>query len=270
MNRRVACGLVSMLMACSTAERKLTADARDGSPSVDASGGGNTDAPTDGAAGSTDAAASTTCGNGVMNNGEACDDNNAASNDGCSSTCALEATQAVTVTALNMTVTDDGYTGSLASMTCANVAVTAWYTPTIAGTTITFGMDHAWVGDLTIKAVAPDNTVVTLASRPGLVEAGDNGTSPGGFGANALLAKAYPITFDTGAATSAEQMGANGGTVCQSNNICTFAPNAGSATAGTLAAFTGKPSTGAWKLCVGDGTSGDTGKIDRVTFTFAH
>ncbi len=270
MNRVAAFGIASLMVACSTAERRLTVDAAENGTVIDAppGTGGGTDGGTDAATGSTDAStAPATCGNGTMNNGEACDDSNIANNDGCSSACTLEATQAVTLTALNTTVTDDAYNGSLASMTCVNVAVTAWYTPTIAGTTVTFGMDHAWIGDLTIKLVAPDNTLVTLVSRPGVIEAADDGTgSPGSL---SMMAKGYPITFAPAAATSAEAMGGVT-TVCQSNNVCSFIPNNGAAAAGTLAAFNGKPSTGTWKLCVGDSTGGDVGKIDRVTLTFTH
>ena len=266
MNRAVAWGLMSLLVACSTAERRVPTDSSGDDPLIDAPAGGST---TDGASSDSTTSAGN-CGNGTVNNGEACDDNNAASNDGCSSACALEATQVVTVNALNLSVPDDAYNGTLGSMGCASVAVTAWYTPAIATATVTLGIDHTWVGDLTIKAVAPDNTTVTLASRPGLVEPADTGVAGTSYGTNSILAKGLPITFQDGAATSAEAMGAGASPVCQSNNVCMFAPAAGSAAAGTLAAFNGKPSTGTWKLCIGDSTFGDTGKIDRVTFTFTH
>jgi len=263
--RYLVFGLVGMLAACAKGEQRSDTDAR----TTDAAGSNMTlrDAATSDAARD---AASGTCGNGMMDSGEACDDNNMASSDGCSSACALEVTQTVTMTGLNLSIVDDGYNGTLASMACANVAVTAWYTPAIASASVILGVDHTWVGDLVIKAIAPDNTTVTLASRPGLTEAADDGATAGGFGTGADLSKSFPITFVTGAAASAESMGVGIGVVCQTDNVCQFAPNSGAATAGTLAAFNGKPSTGTWKLCIGDSTAGDPGKIDRVTLTFGH
>jgi cysteine-rich repeat protein len=209
------------------------------------------------------------CGDGSMDMGEACDDNNNANNDGCNAACALEPTQAVTLTAQNLSIVDDGYNGTIASMACVNVTVGAWYTPTIANTTVTVGADHEWIGDLVIKAVAPDNTTVTLVSRPGIAETVDDGTNSGN-GTSAELNRLYPITFVMGAPANAENMGQGITQVCGSNNVCMFAPNNGAAAAGTLASFNGKSSMGTWKLCVGDGGGLSVGKVDRVTFTFTH
>lgn len=264
---RLALFVLLVVAGCSRAERQVDTDA--GPSDVDANGSSGTDAPgTTDDAGADAPTSSGTCGNGSVNTGEACDDGNTASNDGCSGACALEPTQTVTVTALNQAITDDGYNGTLASMTCADVAVTAWHTPAIASMTVTVGMDHNWVGDLVIKLVSPANAVVTLASRPGYTEAADDGS--GGTGSGSTLNKSYPITFDGSATTSAESMGSGVSTVCLSNNICSFAPANGAAAAGNLATLNGTSSTGTWKLCVGDAGSLDTGKIDRVTLTFGH
>jgi hypothetical protein len=119
------------------------------------------------------------------------------------------------------------------------------------------------------KLVSPANTVVTLMSRPGAAEAADDGGA-GGFGNNANLDDAFPVTFATGATVVAENMGAglvSGDIVCQADGICAFDPNNGAAPPGDLTTFSGEASNGIWKLCVGDVTGGDTGAIDAVTLT---
>jgi subtilisin-like proprotein convertase family protein len=126
-------------------------------------------------------------------------------------------------------------------------------------------MAHTWVGDLVVKLISPANTVVTLMSRPGVVEAADDGTAAGGDSSNLVIG--FPVTWKDGAAVSAENMGntiANAGNVCQNDGICVFDPNAGAATPGKLAAFIGQAGPGTWKLCVGDGGLGDIGSIDQV------
>lgn len=259
--------IVGLAAACSRAERQVDTDARSGD--VDANASSGTDAPGASGDGGVDAPPSAgMCGNGTVNTGETCDDSNTASNDGCSSACALEPTQTVTAMALNLSIPDDAYNGTLPSMACADVVVTAWHTPAIANMTVTVGMDHTWVGDVVIKLVSPASTVVTLASRPGYAETADDGS--GGLGSSSALNKTYPITFDGSATTSAESMGSGANTVCLSNNVCSFAPANGAAAAGNLATFNGAASTGTWKLCAGDAGSLDTGKIDRVTLTFTH
>ena len=111
---------------------------------------------------------------------------------------------------------------------------------------------HTWVGDLIFSLVSPDGTTVVLMDRP----------SPG---SSADLASAAPITFDPGAAVSAEAM-ATGLTasqaVCQANGICEFYPNPG-----MLSAFGGVAASGTWRFCARDAGGGDTGTITSVTVT---
>ena len=270
MQRYIALGVLGLL-ACARGEATTDVDARVGG----GSGSGTEDdasmqGQTDGGMVDAPPTQSGVCGNGMMTGTEACDDNNTANNDGCSSTCTLEPTQTVTVMGLARTITDDGYTGALASMACVDVPVTAWYTPAITSMTVLTGIQHSWVGDLTIKVVHPDMTTVTLMSRPGVTEPTDNGGTAGN-GATGLLSTLYPPTFSQAAVTSAESMGVGGGTVCLNNaNNCVWLPANGSATAGTLANFNTKTSTGTWKVCVGDSNPQDTGSIDRIVLTFQH
>jgi subtilisin-like proprotein convertase family protein len=76
---------------------------------------------------------------------------------------------------------------------------------TILDLNVTVEIDHPWVGDLVIKLKGPSGQIVTLMSRPGLIEAADNGngTSPEG----SHLSRFQPIAFNDSAAKSAEQIG---------------------------------------------------------------
>jgi cysteine-rich repeat protein len=220
-----------------------------------------------------DADAGPVCGNGDVEGTEGCDDGNTVSGDGCTADCwALELTQTVTVgPTLATAITDDAYAGTLVSMTCVDLVAGAWTGASISAVEVELGITHTWIGDLVIKLISPANTVVTLMSRPGLVEFADDGTS--GVGEDSNLTSASPITFVQGAAASAENMGAgltNGQTSCLSNAICEYSPNAGAATPLTLAAFNGQSSPGTWQLCVGDSGAVDTGTIDAVTLTIEH
>ena len=169
-----------------------------------------------------------------------------------------------TANGLALAIPDDAYNGTLASMAHANLTVSGPAGSTITSATVVLSMTHTWVGDLTIKLVAPDGTVITLMSRPGFVESADDGT--GGAGDSSNLLNAFPITFHDGAGTSAELMGNSIGTsgaVCRDDATCTFAPANGAAPAGNLASLIGKSPTGTWNLSVGDSELGDLGTLDH-------
>ncbi|MFO0619142.1 MAG: proprotein convertase P-domain-containing protein [Polyangiaceae bacterium] len=213
------------------------------------------------------------CGNGVITSGEQCDDNNVANGDGCSSGCTCETSRSVqSGPGLNLAIPDDGYNGTLASMACVSLPVSAvtGCNQTISNLTVLLGMNHTWVGDLTIKLRSPAGTVVTLMSLPGFVEFADDGVDDGNNSGN--LVNGFPITFATGAATSAENMGAGGSAVnvCQNDGLCSYNPNPGAAAPGTLASFNGQTAAGTWQLCVGDSATFDTGSIDQVRLNFTY
>ena len=50
---------------------------------------------------------------------------------------------------------------------------------------------------MTLKLISPAGTVITLVSRPGVVESADNGTTAQGFGSADDVLFANPITFQT-------------------------------------------------------------------------
>jgi cysteine-rich repeat protein len=206
------------------------------------------------------------CGNGIVEGNEQCDDGNATPCDGCSPKCQLDTSITyATASGLNLAILDDGYNGTLASMACANVTVTASGDNVVDYVCPTVAMSHTWIGDLVIKLVSPANTVITLMSRPGVLETADDGTAINGDSSNLL--NTFPITWIDGKPTSAENMGntlSNAQVVCRDDMLCAYDPNNGAAAPGKLAAFIGQAGPGTWNLCVGDGGLGDVGTIDQV------
>jgi len=162
-------------------------------------------------------------------------------------------------------IPDNGYDGTLASMACFNVAGPSGI---ITDMSATVAIDHTWIGDLVIKVVAPDNTVLTLMSRPGFAETADDGT--GCCGDSSDLSAAAPVTFANGAATSAEDMGATiagNQVVCTDDGLCDYAPAPGAGPGTDFSDFIGMDATGTWQICVGDSVAADTGQIDETVST---
>jgi uncharacterized repeat protein (TIGR01451 family) len=123
------------------------------------------------------------------------------------------------------------------------------------------GVDHTWIGDLTMKLVPPSGSpIVTLTNRPGVAGAG--------FGDSSNLVSSATLTFDDEASDNPETMGNTIGDaqfVCQDDARCTYITNADAEAAGTLAAFDGSNASGTWQFCVGDSAAADTGQICSAT-----
>jgi cysteine-rich repeat protein len=222
------------------------------------------------------------CGDGILLGAEACDDGNADVNDGCTacavdpgftcigapSVCTAGAVSQVISTGpgFGLDVPDDAYDGTLTSMACVTLDAEAQI---ITGVTALVGLSHTYIGDLTFKLVSPAGTVVTLMSRPGALEPLDDGADDV-FGIGAPIDAAFPVTFETGAATSAEEMGAilaDGEVVCQDDGLCDYAPDAGAALPGDLTTLNGESAGGTWQFCAGDSANLDLGVIDLFTLT---
>jgi cysteine-rich repeat protein len=211
---------------------------------------------------STGACVPPVCGNNAVEPGEECDGGNTDDLDGCNSKCQSEVSSGP---GLALALVDDGYAGTLASMVCVNLSVGTKGDGVVDSVKVRVAMTHSYVGDLVLKLVSPSNTVVTLMSRPGVTEPTDDGVSSGGDSSN--LALGFPISFVTGGAKSAEDMGNtlnSSQTVCEDDAACVYAPAAGSATPGLLSAFIGQAAVGTWRFCAADGLTGDLGSIDFV------
>jgi subtilisin-like proprotein convertase family protein len=167
----------------------------------------------------------------------------------------------------SVAITDDAYNGMFASMSSLPLVVPN--VGVLSKVTVTgLALDHTWVGDLTIKLRSPSATIVTLMSRPGVLEATDNGTAIGGDSSN--MSSIFPVAFQDGAAASAENMGSaigNTGVVCRDDAICAYDPNAGAAPSGKLSTFIGQASSGTWSLAVGDSSFGDIGTLVQFCLT---
>lgn len=159
-------------------------------------------------------------------------------------------------------IPDDGYDGSIGSMQCMNVAGPGGI---VASLSVDLAMEHTWVGDLVVKVVAPNNTISTVMSRPGLLEPADDGTDC--CGNRADLVATSPVTFIDGGATSAEDMAlANTELlVCQDDGFCIYSPSPGTGVGTDLSDFAGLDSTGTWQVCVGDSGAQDTGNLCPTT-----
>ena len=150
---------------------------------------------------------------------------------------------------------DDRYDGTRGTMRCVPLY---WpFTQSKAGApTVEVWVEHESIGELVFKLESPDGTVYPLVSRPGLNEPTDDGTESGGSTAD--LSFDWPVRFDTDAETSAEDMDAESGFICQDTTPCTYAPDPGAVTPANdlddLGTYNAK---GDWLLCVGD--AGDSG-----------
>lgn len=162
-------------------------------------------------------------------------------------------------------IVDDGYDGTIGSMTCDVITITG--AGAVSDINVDLNMTHTWVGDLVIKLVAPDGQEMGLQSRAGFAEPADDGT--GGFGESTDLDGGSTENYADSNPTDAELMGAppllGGDVICQDDSICDFFPNPG-AIAGptTFAAFAAGLASGSgdWMICIGDAGAGDVGQLD--------
>jgi cysteine-rich repeat protein len=221
------------------------------------------------------------CGNGLIEGVEECDDGDEADDDGCSSECAIEADHICggePSTCLEFqvhglgsqpdaTIVDGAYDGSLASMTCVSLPFDR-PAATVVSVDVELGIEHAYIGDLTLKLVSAQGTVVTLVSRPGLDESADDGsTVVGAWGDSSNLAIDGPIRFVSSASDDAETMGNTIGAeehICQDDFRCAYVTNPGAAAAGELVTLMGEPASGTWQVCAADSTTPDPGQLGTI------
>lgn len=168
-------------------------------------------------------------------------------------------------------IPDNGYSGTLASMASSPISVTGLTgaTPLIS-VRFSANMAHTWIGDMTIKLVAPNGAVLALMSRPGYAEAADDGNGCCGSSSDFVIANTY--TFQDGATTTSENIGTVGNpvpttTVAPSNGSIA-APPAYTSFAALIAAVGITNLNGTWTVYMGDSAGGDTGSFSNATLTF--
>ena len=200
------------------------------------------------------------CGNGDVGGTEECDDGNLDDGDTCTSVCTIPVEQCnESLGACGERIVDDGYDGSIASMTClAREIASTGVDRVLSVDEVRVAAVSSFVGDLTIKLVSPSGTIVAMMSRPGLPESVDG--QEGNCCGDSSDWNAATVTFTPGAATSAEDMGAgiDGGLICVDDGVCDYAPNPGVVQPDHgLEAYIGEASNGIWRLCIGDAAGGD-------------
>ncbi|MBN8685198.1 MAG: proprotein convertase P-domain-containing protein, partial [Chitinophagales bacterium] len=175
-----------------------------------------------------------------------------------------------------VSIPDDGYNGTLASMAQKTATVTGIPTGpniTIDAITINMNASHTWIGDLTIKLVAPNGSVMGIMSRPGLAETIDDGSNC--CGASDDLTGAT-ITFSDAATTSAENMGLATATTVGSDGVFSFSPDKGSivspyTTFASMATTLGAAGlNGTWTLAAGDAGLTDVGTLSGFTINVTY
>lgn len=247
------------------------------------SGGAGASGGTGGAGGAGGATggggAGPTCGDGVLDAPEACDDGNGATDDGCAgcvvqpgwvcdtgspTTCEAIAATVHEVSSVGKDVSDDAYDGTIGSMTCVEVPVDNPFSA-VQSVELTLGMDHSFVGDLVVKVVSPGSVVATVLNRPGRAEGVDDGNGGGGDSSN--LASSHRVRFADALSDDAETMG-NGidgfGEVCQDDGRCDYHPAPDSAVDDGLTELVGLAPAGKWLVCVGDAGNLDGGTVEYV------
>ncbi len=168
---------------------------------------------------------------------------------------------------------DDKYNGKVATMLCVDLQVDDDGLNFVDDMRLKIGMDHTYVGDITIKIVSPDQKIFTPLSRPGTdanQPLADTGVSCCGDDSN--LSAMFPFTLSDKAAISAKEMGkpplGNAAIICKDENPkiepCEFKPYPGLAPGMGFSDFKGLSTVGTWKVCLGDSGKGDFGKLQYV------
>ncbi len=169
---------------------------------------------------------------------------------------------------------DDKYNGKLTSMLCVELEAPDNGVNKLADVRLKVGMDHTYVGDLTIKVVAPDATLLTALGRPGPepVPIPDNGVACCGDDSN--LTSTNPFVLSDAATVPGKDMGktiGNANVICKDENPkidpCQFKPYPGGGPGTAFSDFKGKPANGTWQVCFGDSGKGDYGKLQYVGLT---
>lgn len=169
---------------------------------------------------------------------------------------------------------DDKYNGELRSMLCTELIAPDTGINFVSDVRLTVAMDHHYVGDITIKLVAPDGTVLTALGRPGAEVAPipDDGAQCCGDGSNLLAT--HPFTLSDGATASGKDMGNSINdiqVICRDESLkiepCQFKPYPGGGPGDTFGDFKGKAANGVWSVCFGDSNKGDHGKVRYIGLT---
>lgn len=224
------------------------------------------------------------CGNGVLEAGEACDTTVPAETtcgalgfDGGTVSCSLDclevrvdncAVAPRTLTATpDLAIEEDTYDGTIASMNCVDFLVPEDARGIVEESdwSLTLGIDHAFVGDLVVKLVAPSGHVGTLVHRPGIYKGPDDGSNEGGYASD--LVATHPITLERGiGGFDTNSIGANLTTsqaACRDNPYCRYVAQADAGEFEIEHERVG----GTWRVCFGDAADPYVGVVKSIALT---
>ena len=166
---------------------------------------------------------------------------------------------------------DDKYNGKVDSMLCVDIMVPDTGLNFVNGVRLKVGMDHTYVGDITIKVIAPDATLLTALGRPGPEPMPIPDTGVQCCGDDSNLSVTFPFTLNNAAVANGKDMGkgiTNAQIICKDENPkivpCEFKPYKGGGPGTDFNDFKGKAANGTWKVCFGDSGKGDFGKLDYI------
>ena len=178
----------------------------------------------------------------------------------------------VEASALALPVPDGAYDGTLGSMICHEFNLgndpidgIEFY----GDVTLGVGLDHTWVGDLTLRVMNPKGKLLTVFNRPGGPLLPDDGTSCCGDSSN--LAKDHPLTFKNSGAFDPAIIGksiGSGQIICKDDAQCEYKPNHGLGPGLDFNDFLGDTVEGSWMVCLGDSEVGDPGILDAINLSF--
>jgi subtilisin-like proprotein convertase family protein len=156
-------------------------------------------------------------------------------------------------------IPDAAYDGTLGSMFSSSVTVPAGEPDgdIVAYVSVEIEASHTWIGDLVLKLDGPAG-LMTLMSRPGYVEAADDGEGCCGDSDNWISVQ----WFDDGGPDISENMGNYDGGSGVVPPGMVWHPDGGVLGAMSLVAtYGGTNAVGEWTLYVGDYAAGDAGSI---------
>ncbi len=168
---------------------------------------------------------------------------------------------------------DNKYNGKIDSMLCVDMVVADDGLNFVQDVRLEVGMDHSYVGDITIKVVSPAGKILTALGRPG-PEAPLADTGVPCCGSSANLGAMFPFVLANAATIGGKDMGkglGNNQVICKDENPkldpCQFKPYKGGGPGTDFSDYAGDNSVGTWKVCFGDSGAGDLGKLQDVTMT---
>lgn len=179
----------------------------------------------------------------------------------------------------NINIPDNGYTGAApgtGGAVCSSINLTPVVPSGVVVSNVSANVTitHTWIGDLTIKLVAPNGAILTLLNRPGSTAADNGIDTPIGDSTNW---GGSSILFGDGAGTEAETMGntlTDAQSICINDGRCAHDPSPDTAPSppASFADLNDQSASGVWSMCVGDSVSLDTGTFTSWTLnlTYAH